>query len=128
MTHDEMIAVIQAEKDGKQIEKTLGRFSWEDKRRGEPFVFHEGGDGWIYRVKPTPKQVPLGPDDFPPGTVCRIASEHIESYFMITAVDPHRVYGGGADWTYEELAAGNYHKLSRRLPGSTEWLPCWRGE
>jgi hypothetical protein len=55
MTHDEMCAVIQAHKEGKQIQCCeIGRLCWYDCNPGWEF-----GD-YIYRVKPAePKKVKL---------------------------------------------------------------------
>lgn len=123
MTHDEMIAVIQALKDGKviQFRTTLG-ILWRDWDRGGYLDFI----AYVYRIKPTPKRVPLGPDDFPPGTAISSSKSGTE-YAMLTAVNCDEISAGSAEWTYSELA-GHYHFIRRRLPGSTEWLPCWREE
>jgi hypothetical protein len=58
MTHDEMIAVIQAHKDGKVIQARLGGGGSEWKRNNAPqwnFLSAE------YRVKPMPKEYWLVP-------------------------------------------------------------------
>ena len=52
MTHDEMIAVIQASKEGKQIQaKTYDMGTWYNCRPKPQFDF----SNWMYRIKPTPK-------------------------------------------------------------------------
>ena len=67
-TGDEMLAVVQANKEGKQIQYWYsqdGNFfetgTWEDCA-GNP-VFNFGC--YIYRVKPEPKKVPLAYADIP---------------------------------------------------------------
>jgi hypothetical protein len=62
MTHDEMIAVIQAHKDGKVIQVKLkndapGR-GWENLRAHDP-IWHFGRNA--YRPKPEPKEYWLVP-------------------------------------------------------------------
>jgi hypothetical protein len=62
MTHDEMIAVIQAHKDGKVIQVKLkndapGR-GWENLRAHDP-IWHFGRN--TYRPKPEPKEYWLVP-------------------------------------------------------------------
>ncbi len=55
MTHDEMIAVIQAHKDGKQIQRRFngaGSFPWEDLKVGDYWNFTD----WDYRIKPEEKK------------------------------------------------------------------------
>lgn len=55
MTHDEMIAVIQAEKDGKIVQMThnMGGSPWGDHNRWDPFDFA----CYKYRIKPEPKEL-----------------------------------------------------------------------
>ena len=67
-TIDEMLAVIQAHKDGNQIQywySQYGNFAengtWENCAGSPEFNF----GGCIYRVKPTPKKVPLTASDIP---------------------------------------------------------------
>ena len=67
-TIDEMLAVIQAHKDGNQIQywySQYGNFAengtWENCAGSPEFNF----GGCIYRVKPTPKKVPLTQEDIP---------------------------------------------------------------
>lgn len=66
MTHDEMIAVIQAHKDGKQVQhrRKLGRpeNQWGDSLVGPGWNFAE----YDYRVKPEPREWWLL--EFPDGT------------------------------------------------------------
>lgn len=51
MTHDEMIAVIQAHKDGKKLEyRTKGMVGWDDVTN-VVWSFHSTD----YRVKPEPR-------------------------------------------------------------------------
>lgn len=60
MTHDDMIAVIQAYKDGKQIQRRTSNGEWLDLEN--PMWYFNIGD---YRVKPEePKLVPHWPAIF----------------------------------------------------------------
>ncbi len=55
MTHDEMIAVIQAQKDGKPIQRRFngaGSFPWEDFKVGDYWNFTD----WDYRINPEEKK------------------------------------------------------------------------
>ncbi len=51
MTHDEMIAVIQAHKDGKQIQYySTNQQQWFDEKQPD-WAFEQA----VYRVKPEPR-------------------------------------------------------------------------
>ena len=57
MTHDEMIAVITAEKEGKVIEQlNYVRNTWSIKPASQPFNFCAHG----YRIKPEPREWWIG--------------------------------------------------------------------
>jgi hypothetical protein len=62
MTHDEMIEVIQAHKDGKVIQVKLKNdapaIGWENLRVHDP-IWHFGRN--VYRPKPEPKEYWLVP-------------------------------------------------------------------
>lgn len=57
MTHDEMIEVIQAHKEGKAIQVKHSSFTYDWADISNPnFNFLE----WVYRVKPEPKPDVVG--------------------------------------------------------------------
>ena len=61
-TPQEMIEIIQAHLDGKKLQFYYeGSKSWEDVCGSPAFSFSDT----TYRVKPTPKKVPLTREDFP---------------------------------------------------------------
>lgn len=54
MTHDEMIAIIQAHKEGKTIEYLdHDDKSWKEKENTKNFLFED----YIYRIKPEQKEI-----------------------------------------------------------------------
>ena len=128
-TIGEMIAVMQAAKEGKEIEycnRICG--VWNDVTIMPVW-------DWLsndYRIKPEPKRVPLGPEDVPPGSVLRRAGQGcwsavVGSYtegvlFPYMPLDgPYPRYLN----TFDELFSGNY-EISR--DGGRTWHPCWKEE
>lgn len=122
-TPQEMIEVCEAFRDGKEIQGEYGKGDWFDCGGIRPNFASRR-----YRVKPTPKlkRVPLGPEDFPPGTVVRRTGKLAGYRVILECADDHlRISGnGGAHTSYDSSEMfGNYIRL---LPGTTEWLPCYK--
>lgn len=118
MTHDEMIAVIAAHRDGKAIEyRYSNRGEWNKVK-----LPHWDFAAFQFRVAPEPKRVPLGPEDFPPGTVVRVPliSEALWVAILFPTKDGLKLADGDF-WSFQYLM-----HWQRLLPGTTEWLPCWK--
>lgn len=82
MTHDEMIAVIQADKDGKPIQfKVIGsNSSWTNvSKRDATFNFNFQVCDW--RIKPTPQML----------------------YLIVRKQSPECKYIDALAWSYEEV-------------------------
>jgi len=66
-TIDEMLAVVQAHKEGKKLQFWSQVFGdqrpgrWEDVLAEPVFAFNDT----VYRVKPSPKRIPLTQEDIP---------------------------------------------------------------
>ena len=66
-TVDEMLAVVQAHKEGKKLQFWSQVFGdqrpgrWEDVLAEPVFAFNDT----VYRVKPSPKRIPLTQEDIP---------------------------------------------------------------
>lgn len=123
MTHDEMIAVIQADRDGKTVEMRNGD-AWREKTPSDPFWFT---GNWEYRIKPTPKRVQLTRDDIPPGTVIAVRGLAKSEWAMVLGTDSGAVWflstsGTTVQVTYGRLANDYVYWP----PGATKWLPCYK--
>ncbi|HEY6073922.1 MAG TPA: hypothetical protein VIV15_11125 [Anaerolineales bacterium] len=118
MTHDEIIAVIQAHKDGKHIElREKHDFGeWKPVCRPE-WDFRD----YDYRVKPEPKIAPLDPEDVPPGTAVRW---QCESWCMV--VDRSkigvRLCGRNKVLSWEEMV----REWQFSTDNGKTWKPCFK--
>lgn len=123
MTHEEMIEVINGHKQGKPVQRKYrigSGYVWEDIE--EPnWNFRD----YDYRLKPEPKKLPLGPEDFPPGTVLRHKTWAKESWSSLEGVRLDKVLFGGMCLIYADVTLLEW---LRRLPNTTEWLPCYKKE
>jgi len=122
-TSDEMLAVVQAHKEGKQIQYWYsqdGNFfetgTWEDCA-GNP-VFNFGC--YIYRVKPEPKKVPLAYADIPLDRPVWITSQ-LKDVEQVIGVDKLGVTTHRS-WTPFD---GMQH-VSITFDGGKTWKPCWK--
>jgi hypothetical protein len=104
--------------------------------RGEMIQIWDGGD-WVdcpdptwdwrrcdYRIKPTPKRLPLGPEDVPPGSVVRRCGD---PEWLWRGICPDSVNGilvrsTASHVSFKELM-DNYI-ISR--DGGKTWEPCWK--
>lgn len=95
MTHDEMIAVILAHKEGKKIEcMTTDGGNWMDA--GPDWNFQ----ACIYRVKPDPKTVPMTVEDFdgmPVVWITRKCWDEKESHIVRCFMKDRIKWGMGSD-------------------------------
>lgn len=80
MTHDDMIAVIAADRDGKVLQarrRDGTSYSWEDCITGDPLRIFLNFQEWNYRIKPEPPKPrewhigPMSPADIISSTVQR---------------------------------------------------------
>ena len=78
-TPDEMIACIQAHKDGKELQffSNVSK-TWEDVAGAPLFNFHI----YEYRVKPTPSLRLWKPEEVPVGAAIRRIDTHNEKYLI----------------------------------------------
>lgn len=92
--------------------------------------------GECYRTKRPPgyflsehtKRVPLGPEDFPPGTVLRCSKEWPSIPWVGYSLHLYGLYvdwpdGIRKDWSYVMLTCLH---LERSLDGGKTWLPCYK--
>lgn len=125
-TLDEMIAVMQAARDGKLIE----RRSWNANSLTGWYPAAEptwDWGLWDYRVKPEPRKVPLGPEDVPPGSLIRWSDSHEMSWCSVLRVDVpgKRIYiGGRSEYDTPESLFVDAASISR--DGGQTWQPCWK--
>ena len=124
-TIDEMIAVMQAAKEGKQIEwKYLYSKCWN--RTGLNIEWN-----WSchdYRIKPEPKRVPLGPEDI----------DLHRDLFRLNQQGrgerstAHSVTAGIGIWIAGASVAQSWNDLMEfweiSSDGGKTWRPCWKEE
>jgi hypothetical protein len=128
MTHDEMCAVIQAHKEGKEIEvKGMHSITWSPATSPCWNFSH-----YDYRIKPIPqpkKLVKLGPADFPPGTVICNTAMAADTWMAVCAATNVCIYViNGDKYRYFYYSDLYHHDYQRSLDNGKTWLPCWREE
>lgn len=125
MNYDEMIAVIQARKEGKKIEFDRYTGKWSPLPSDHAFNF----SSFVYRIKPTPEpkhKVPLGPADFPPGTVIRNSAMTADTWQLVLSTSVVGViiaYTDKPDTLY--YSALLHYDYQRSPDGGKTWLPCY---
>jgi len=78
-------------------------------------------DDSIYRIKPKPIRVPLGPEDVPPGTVIRLQEGNWKIIIGVTSEGVHTLEHGLIEYG---LLNNNTWQIKR--PTDTEWQPCYK--
>lgn len=97
----------------------LGSKQWENRTYSHDI--RPLTPSFTYRVPTAPQ--PLGPEDFPPGTVVRNKKTYkLHEWSMITCVYPDRAYTIGNLYVFDN--ADFMRSFERLLPGTTTWLPC----
>ena len=119
---DEMIAVMQAARDGKRIECLYLRRSDSEwiHVQAHPLWNWEMFD---YRVKPEPKLRPWKPEEVPVGALYKFG-DHIS--IIISATSTRLFFcdsGGVIAWNYFDAGCLS-EKSSYSLDGGKTWKPC----
>jgi len=128
---------------GRAVEWCINRTLWNPVDRYEVFDYaaaefrlkpapvRPGDLTWEYafRRKPTPKRVPLGPEDVPPGSAIRHKGWPTWEWVPVVprASGVSNVGLAWRDtslpgWRWDELAVG--YEISR--DGGKTWEPCWK--
>lgn len=118
--------------DGKSnIYCVGGRLVSEHPRPAAQWFWNEKGEqeiiGWRYADEPK-TQVPLGPEDVPPGSVFRRDDWKPHSFRMVVALHERGVclgsgYGDGVvERSYVDLQNASY-KINRSIPLTGKWNP-----
>ena len=124
-TVDEMFAVIQAAKGGKQIQYWFSQYgnfaedgTWINCVDAPVFNFSD----YIYRVKPEPKKVPLAQADIPLDRPVWI--KHTDGELdLIIGINDTRVRSWYTSYSYESLYTRG---CSISFDGGKTWQPCWK--
>ena len=124
-TIDEILTVVQAAKDGKQIQywySQYGNFAedgtWINCVDAPVFNFSD----YIYRVKPEPKKVPLTREDIPLDRPVWI--KHTDGELdLIIGINDTRVRSWYTSYSYESLYTRG---CSISFDGGKTWQPCWK--
>jgi len=119
MTHDEMIAVIQAHKEGKVIQHETNKI-WYDNHCPS-FNF----DNCTFRVKPEPKLRPWKPKEVPMPCLLRTTNGQIR--WLILAVSSvgiatanSQTSGNTCVVSFQDVCNHNEHSTD----GGKTWKPC----
>lgn len=115
MTHDEMIAVIQAHKDGKKIQAAnLHRTCWADEPNPSwNFQFYR------YREAPTPTLRPWKPQEVPVGALLR-PKQGSCVWMIVGKSDEELCFSQKSRCSFIYSMLSHEHSLDN---GKT-WLPC----
>lgn len=122
-TIDEVLAVAQAVKDGKQVQywyTQYGNFaesgSWQDCINPPVLNF----ENTIYRVKPTLKKVPLTQSDIPLDRPVWITSQ-LKDVEQVIGVDKLGVTTHRSWTPFDRM-----QNVSITFDGGKTWQPCWK--
>jgi len=120
------IPLLQAWADGGELEYSIhpsgGKWAPMNNQHSVSFfdpISH-------YRIKPrlVTRRLPLGPQDFPPGTVLERA--HEVGWLTIAEVFEEGIWAAGSLFSYADLAKSNRRRLLPGADPATGWLPCYR--
>jgi len=117
MTHDEMIEVIKAHKEGKESEYSKDGETWYSLECPPVWNFQYN----YYRVKPTPKLRPWKPGEVPVGAVIR----HLKSstcWLIIGRDETSVAYSQGSVRSSGDLVQGCEWKWPQEP--ETAWKRC----
>jgi len=120
-TPQEMIAIIQAHLDGKQLQYWSRAFGahpgkWDDVVDTPVFSFSDT----IYRIKPVPKKVPLSQSDIPLDRPVWIQQPGLE-YDMVVGITTNGLYTRDSWIPFENLARCSYYIT---FDGGKTWQKC----
>ena len=114
MTHDEMIAVIAAHRDGKKIEfASFGSKIWDECNPRWNFLTYN------YRVKPELRLRPWKPEEVPHGAAFKLKCGGKTIFFPTVLADALVEFGNHCV-PYGYLMAEYLHSTD----GGKTWLPC----
>lgn len=126
-TTKDMIEVMQAYIDGKEIEVLVNGHYWK-VIKGDTVSPVWNWEKHDYRVKEEPKRVPLSSEDIKPGDCIKRKGDCDGIWDMIVSVGGFHVwhaFGSGIMKTsYKDLM----EKAMIRSIGESEWRPCWKVE
>jgi len=122
-TIDEILAVVQAVKDGKQIQYWHSQYghraddgSWQDCVNTPALNFADN----IYRVKPEVKKVPLAQSDIPLDRPVWILQLGL-AYDMVVGITTNGLYTRDSWIPFENLARCSYYIT---FDGGKTWQKC----
>lgn len=125
MTPKEICAAFGA---GKKLQFRLDNEEWVDCDNTNEFskrLLCYYNSPRLWRIAPETKRVPLGPEDFPPGTVVRKVGWTV--WDAVIAVTDVGVYAGVANQRHVKLVP--YYALTnheRSTDFGKTWQPCWK--
>lgn len=75
---------------------------------------------------PTTRRVPLGPADFPPGTLLRTNLNKKECLGLVTETNNRILVAFRTAYEYHCFTTDTYGHYTRSLDGGKTWLPCYK--
>ena len=125
-TIDEILTVVQAAKDGKQIQYWYSQYglraddgSWQDCAHAFAFDFADH----IYRVKPGVKKVPLTQADIPLDRPVWLNRCQRSSSQLIVLVEPAGLCVHNDFFRFDILQNSMF---TITFDGGKTWQPCWK--
>ena len=125
MTPQEICAAFGA---GKKLQYKRASGEWEDVTRPSLFAYrlqYSGDYPDLWRIATETKRVPLGPEDFPPGTVVRKVGWTV--WDAVIACTNVGVYAGVANQRHVKPVP--YFQLTNHEKSTDfgkTWQPCWK--
>lgn len=126
-TTKDMIEVMQAYDDGKEIEVFINGHRWE-AIKGDNVSPVWNWEKHDYRTKKEPMRVPLSSEDIKPGDCIKHKGGCNSNWDMIVSVGIYvwRAFGSEiVSTSYTDLMEDGY---VIRSMGESEWRPCWKLE
>ena len=109
----EFLPLVQALVDGKDLQLSDENGNWMPLYN--PVYFDRPST--LYRIKPEPVMVPLGPEDVNPGDFIRKISNPNYRYLICSVTDSVGTDGDDIEW--RRLSA----EYEIKRPGE-DWMPC----
>ena len=117
MTTQEMIAVMQAAVEGKEIEsKSLNEGEW----KVNPYPMWKWSD-FDYRVKPTTPRRVFTLADFPPGTLVRNGGWDSDTWKLVTERKIYGILCGSLEFDLISINVGRFHGWSFSTDSGKTW-------
>jgi hypothetical protein len=115
------LPLFQALVDGKVVERIDPNGLWYPVGGASGYVLDTTENVDLYRIKPEPTRVPLGPEDIEPWSVIRKVSD-LDRWWLVCSVKKESIGTDGNEIGWHGLM--EHYEIKR--PGQDGWQPCWK--